>query len=46
MRIAKKQPMEEGLTLSVVKDECVLFETASHGIFGPVESNSRAWRAA
>jgi len=32
--IAKKQLTEKGLTLSVVKDECVLFETASHGISG------------
>ncbi|HVP16021.1 MAG TPA: DUF1893 domain-containing protein [candidate division Zixibacteria bacterium] len=32
--IAKKRLEQEGLTLSIVKDEQVLFETASHGIFG------------
>ncbi|MGA2309351.1 MAG: DUF1893 domain-containing protein [Candidatus Bathyarchaeia archaeon] len=34
LRIAKKRLGEEGLTLSIVKDEQVLFETASHGISG------------
>jgi hypothetical protein len=34
LRIAKKHLVEEGLTLSIVKDGCVLFETGSHGISG------------
>lgn len=34
LRIAKKRLGEEGLTLSIVKDGQVLFETASHGISG------------
>jgi hypothetical protein len=34
LRIAKRHLMEGGLTLSIVKDGCVLFETSSHGISG------------
>lgn len=34
LRIARKHLAEKGLTLSIVKDEHVLFETASHGISG------------
>ena len=34
LRIAKNHLIKEDLTLSIVKDECVLFETASHGISG------------
>ncbi|MGD0979058.1 MAG: DUF1893 domain-containing protein [Candidatus Bathyarchaeia archaeon] len=34
LRIAKKRLGKEGLTLSIVKDGQVLFETASHGISG------------
>ena len=34
LEIAKRRLGEAGLTLSIVKDEHVLFETASHGISG------------
>jgi len=34
LTIAKKHLSGKGLTLSIVKDEHVLFETASHGISG------------
>lgn len=34
LRIAKKRLGEEGLTLSIVKNEQVLFETSAHGISG------------
>jgi hypothetical protein len=34
LRIAKERLREKGLTLSIVKDKRILFETTSHGISG------------
>jgi hypothetical protein len=34
LRIAKERLREKGLTLSILKDEQVLFETSAHGISG------------
>jgi len=34
LRIAKKRLKEKGLTLSIIKEKKILFETSSHGISG------------